>query len=89
MSTGDAVQLAREAMMITLLLSAPMLGIGLLVGLIISVLQAVTQINEMTLSFIPKVLAVILAFVIFLPWLIRVMVDFTVRLLTKLPFLIR
>ena len=65
-------------MIVTLLLSAPMLGFGLLVGLIVSVLQAVTQINEMTLSFIPKIIAVMLAFAISLPWLLRTMMDFTV-----------
>jgi flagellar biosynthesis protein FliQ len=79
-----AIQIAREAMLITLLLSAPMLGFGLLVGLIVSILQALTQVNEMTLSFIPKILAVILAFAIFLPWLMRIIMDFTIRLLTMM-----
>jgi flagellar biosynthesis protein FliQ len=79
-----AIQIAREAMLITLLLSAPMLGFGLIVGLIVSILQALTQVNEMTLSFIPKILAVILAFAIFLPWLMRIIMDFTIRLLTMM-----
>jgi len=79
-----AIQIAREAMLITLLLSAPMLGFGLIVGLIISILQALTQVNEMTLSFIPKIIAVILAFAIFLPWLMRIIMDFTIRLLTMM-----
>ena len=72
-------------MIITLLLSAPMLGFGLLVGLFVSILQAVTQVNEMTLTFIPKIVAVAVALAIFMPWLIRILVDFTIRLLTRLP----
>ena len=62
-----------------------MLGFGLLVGLVVSVFQAVTQINEMTLTFIPKIIAVFLALAVFLPWLVQVIVDFTVRILTLLP----
>ena len=84
MTVDFAIQIAREAMLITLLLSAPMLGFGLIVGLIISILQALTQVNEMTLSFIPKIIAVILAFAIFLPWLMRIIMDFTIRLLTMM-----
>ena len=79
------VSLARQAMLIALLVAAPMLGFGLFVGLIVSVFQAVTQINEMTLTFIPKIIAVALAFAIFLPWILRLLVDFTVQLLLKFP----
>ena len=85
MSTTYAVNLAREAMMITLLLAAPMLGFGLLVGLFVSILQAVTQVNEMTLTFIPKIIAVVVAFALFLPWIMQIIVDFTIRLITRLP----
>lgn len=85
MSLDYAVQIAREAMIITLLLAAPMLGFGLLVGLIVSILQAVTQINEMTLTFIPKIVAVAVAMAIFMPWIVRTLVDFTTRLISILP----
>lgn len=85
MTTDQAIQVAREAMIITLLLSAPMLGFGLLVGLVVSIFQAVTQINEMTLTFIPKIIAVAAAMAIFLPWMMRTLVDFTTRLITSLP----
>ena len=85
MSTTDAIQLAREAMLVALLLAAPMLGFGLLVGLLVSVIQAVTQVNEMTLTFIPKIIAVMLALALFLPWIMRIIVDFTIRLITSLP----
>ena len=85
MTPDDAVQIAREAMTITLLLASPMLGFGLLVGLVVSIFQAVTQINEMTLTFIPKILAVAAALAMFMPWIIRTLVDYTVSLLNMLP----
>ncbi len=85
MTTDQAIQIAREAMTVTLLLAAPMLGFGLLVGLVVSIFQAVTQINEMTLTFIPKIIAVAAAMAIFLPWMMRTLVDFTTRLITSLP----
>lgn len=88
LSTGYAIEIARQAMMITLLLAAPMLGFGLLVGLFVSILQAVTQVNEMTLAFIPKIIAVVVAFTLFLPWLMQIIVDFTIRLITRLPNLV-
>ena len=72
-------------MLVTLLLSAPMLGFGLIIGLLVSIFQAVTQINEMTLTFIPKILAVAAALAIFLPWIVSTLVDFTVNLLNQLP----
>ena len=84
MTADFAIQIAREAMLITLLLSAPMLGFGLIVGLFVSILQALTQVNEMTLSFIPKIIAVVVAFAIFLPWLMRIIMEFTIRLLTMI-----
>lgn len=82
MNPDFAIQVARQAMIITLLLSAPMLIFGLLVGLLISILQAVTQVNEMTLTFIPKIIAIMAAFIIFLPWLMRTIMDFTVWIFT-------
>jgi flagellar biosynthetic protein FliQ len=85
MTTDIAVQIARQGMLVAMLLAAPMLFSGLIVGLIISVLQAVTQVNEMTLSFIPKILAVFLSFILFLPWILRTIMDFTVNLFSNLP----
>jgi len=70
------VDIGRHALYTMLLVSAPMLGLGLLVGLIVSILQAVTQINEMTLTFVPKIIAVSVATVVFLPWIIRMLVSF-------------
>lgn len=80
--------LGREAIMLTLMVSGPMLFFGLLVGLTIAILQAVTQVHEMTLTFIPKILAVAFALLVFLPWMISQLVDFTTRLILSIPTLL-
>jgi len=82
------VGFAKQALEATLLISAPMLGFGLVIGLLVSVFQAVTSIQEMTLTFIPKILAVFLALIIFFPWMLRYLVDFTVRLMVSIPSVI-
>ncbi len=87
MTPQYVLALGREAIMMTLMVSAPMLAFGLVVGLLISILQAVTQIHEMTLTFIPKIVAVAAALLIFLPWMINMIVDFTTRLLISIPTL--
>lgn len=87
MTPQFVLSLGREAIMMTLMVSAPMLAFGLIVGLVISILQAVTQIHEMTLTFIPKIVAVAVALLIFLPWMINLIVDFTTRLLVSIPSL--
>ncbi len=88
MDPDFAINIARQAMLIAFLVAAPMLGFGLFVGLIVSVFQAVTQINEMTLTFIPKIIAVALAFALFLPWIMRLLVDFTIQLIQRFPDII-
>lgn len=87
MTTQYVLTLGREAIILTLMVSAPMLAFGLIVGLVISLFQAVTQIHEMTLTFIPKIVAVAAALLIFLPWMINLVVDFTTRLITSIPTL--
>jgi len=87
MTPQYVLSLGREAIMLTLLVSAPMLIFGMVVGLAISIVQAVTQIHEMTLTFIPKIIAVALALLIFLPWMINMIVDFTTRLINSIPTL--
>jgi flagellar biosynthetic protein FliQ len=67
------------------LLAAPVLVSGLLVGLAVGIFQAVTQIHEMTLTFIPKIIAVVIAIIVFMPWMIRTLVGFTLRLYHQLP----
>ena len=74
-----------EALKVTILLAGPVLIFGLVAGLVVSVFQAATQIHEMTLVFIPKMLAVIIAILIFFPWMLAVIVDFTQKLLVNIP----
>lgn len=85
MTPEYVLALGREAVMLTLMVSGPMLLFGLIIGLGISILQAVTQIHEMTLTFIPKIVAVAIALVIFLPWIITIIVDFTRNLYISIP----
>jgi flagellar biosynthetic protein FliQ len=74
-----------EGLKIAILLAAPMLISGLAVGLIVSMFQAATQINEMTLVFIPKMLAVGLALLVFFPWMLQMIVDFTQNVFSNIP----
>jgi flagellar biosynthetic protein FliQ len=84
--TMDAMlSLGKDAMLLTLLLSAPVLLLGLLVGVLISILQSVTQIQEMTLTFVPKILVTVLALIFFGPWMLGLLMNFTVRLFAQLP----
>lgn len=84
--SGDLViQMAQEALMVVMLVSAPMLGLGLLVGLLVSVFQATTSIQEQTLAFIPKIVAVFVAILIFGPWMLRIMVEYVTNVLVNLP----
>ena len=78
-----------EAVKTAILLAAPILGFGLAAGLVVSIFQAVTQINEMTLVFIPKMIAVGVAILLFLPWMLRVIIDFTQNLLMNIPLYIQ
>jgi len=84
MSPDLVVGLTTKALEISLLLAAPMLGFGLIAGLIVSIFQSVTQIQEMTLTFIPKILAVVLALIIFFPWMMNLMINFTITLFQNL-----
>jgi len=85
MTQEFVLDICRESIKITLLLSAPLLGAGLLIGLLVSIFQAVTQIQEMTLTFIPKILAVVIALIIFLPWMMRTILSFTTNLIIHIP----
>ena len=78
-----------EAIRTAILLSSPILLAGLIVGLLVSIFQAATSINEMTLTFIPKMLAVAVALLMFFPWIVQVMIDFTRNLLINIPMYIR
>lgn len=80
MSPEMAVDICRKAIQTILLASAPMLIIGMVIGLLVSIFQAATQINEQTLSFVPKIVAVFLAMLFFGPWLIKLLTVFTTGL---------
>ena len=77
MTPEAALDMFRHALTTALLIASPMLGVGLVVGLIISIVQAVTQIHEMTLTFIPKMVGVVLALIIALPWMLRLILGYT------------
>ena len=85
MTPQMVVTTGREALILTVMIAGPMLLFGLIVGLAISIFQAVTQINEMTLTFVPKILAMALALLIFLPWMINMATDFTRHLFELIP----
>jgi len=87
MTPEMVVTISRDAVWTMLLVSAPMLLSGLIIGLVISILQAVTQVHEMTLTFIPKIAVVAISLIIFLPWIMNLLVDFTVRLYGMIPTL--
>lgn len=84
MSYEFIIRLAGEAVFAVLKASAPMMIIALVVGLLISIFQATTQIQEQTLAFVPKILAVLLSLLVFGPWILNTLVDFTYNLLSNL-----
>lgn len=87
--SGDLViQLGQNALWIVLLVTAPMLGLGLAVGLAVSVFQATTSIQEQTLAFIPKIIAVFVAILIFGPWMLSIMVEYFTNVFLNIPFYI-
>ena len=82
MSEAEAVDIGRQALMVTLVVSAPILLVGMCVGLVISILQAVTQVQEQTLSFVPKIIAMALAVGLMLPWIARQLMTFGKEMFT-------
>ena len=84
MNADLAVALTMRALEISMLVSAPMLIFGLLVGLAVSIFQAVTQIQEMTLTFIPKIIAIVAAIAVFFPWMMSTVLDYTIALISNI-----
>ncbi len=80
--TAEGIDAIRLALLYTLLLSAPILGAGLVVGLLVSLIQAVTQIQEQTLSFVPKIVAMLLVAIVLLSWLMAKLADFAMEMFT-------
>ena len=89
MTPDFVVSFAQEAIKTTILVSLPMLGLGLAVGLIVSIFQAVTQIHEMTLTFVPKILVVLLALLFFAHWMLQQLTSFASGTIEQIPFYIR
>ncbi|CAN2041453.1 flagellar biosynthesis protein FliQ [Candidatus Magnetomoraceae bacterium gMMP-15] len=89
MTPEFVVTFAQEAVKMVILVSSPMLGLGLIVGIAISIFQSVTQIQEMTLTFIPKILAVFLGLLMFAPWMLEKLLTFTRNCITQIPMYIR
>jgi len=88
MNIDTVVGLGREAVEMALLLAGPLLLVGLVVGVAVSLLQALTQVQEMTLTFVPKLLAMSLVMVALMPWMAQVIIDYTTRLYTSMPELV-
>jgi len=85
MGPDSVIQVGSEAIKMVLLISLPMLGVALVVGIAISLFQAVTQIQEMTLTFVPKIIAVFASIIIAAPWMTDKMVSFTQNLFAMIP----
>jgi len=89
MTPEFVVNFAQEAIKVTLFVSMPMLVLGLIVGVAISIFQAVTQIQEMTLTFVPKILVVLVALLFFSSWMLEQLMQFTVTTINQIPYYIR
>lgn len=85
MDVGQAIDLGREAVMLTLIVGAPVLAASLIVATVVSTLQAVTQVQEYTLSFVPKIVAVLLVAVLAGPWMAERILEFASRMFGTLP----
>ena len=88
MTPETVTTIGQQALWVTMLISAPLLLSALAVGLLVGMFQAATQINEMTMSFIPKLLVLVLALVVAGPWMLTVIVNYTKQLMAQIPFLI-
>jgi flagellar biosynthesis protein FliQ len=89
MEIGEAIFIVRSGVLQILMMAAPMLIVGLGVGLIISILQATTSIQEQTLTFIPKIAAILGSIIIFGPWILSSMTQFTFRLFLRIPEMVK
>ncbi|MEW6426836.1 MAG: flagellar biosynthesis protein FliQ [Thermodesulfobacteriota bacterium] len=89
MTSAEVLTLGEQAITLSLMLSAPPLIVGMVVGLLIALFQATTQIQEMTLTFVPKIVAVMLSMIFFASWMMVKITDFTSDLITSIPDLIR
>lgn len=84
MNEAVVLGLAKEAMFVSLEVGAPILGVSLVIGIVVSIIQAVTQVNEMTLTFVPKLIGVFVAMLIFGPWMMSTLLDFSAGLFANM-----
>ncbi len=89
MTPESVISFAKEGIVMTLVLSSPMLMLGLVVGLLVSIFQAVTSISEMTLTFIPKIVAVFMGMLFFAPWMLEKITTYTINIITNIPMYIK
>ena len=83
------IGIARQAIQVTLLVSLPLLGIGLVVGVVVSLVQAATQIQEMTLTFVPKIVSIFVGLLLLLPWIMSQLMSFTMEIFNNIPNYVR
>jgi flagellar biosynthesis protein FliQ len=88
MTPESVMTIGQQAMELTLMVSAPLLLTALIIGLIVSIFQAATQINEMTLSFIPKLVGMFAVLIISGPWMIGILLDYMTRLFSSIPYMV-
>lgn len=89
MMQAELIGLGIETFKIALILSLPALLVGMFLGLAVSIFQATTQINEMTLSFIPKIIGIVIIIILTMPWMMNEMQDFTIRMFNMIPTFIQ
>jgi len=85
MEAQDAIDIGRHAIATAMLIGSPVLAVGLITGLLIGILQALTQVNDQTVSFVPKIVCMLIAISICLPWLIQTMMDYSHTLISEIP----
>jgi flagellar biosynthetic protein FliQ len=88
MTPESVMTIGRHAMEVTLMVAAPLLLVALVIGLVVSIFQAATQINESTLSFIPKLIGIFIALIVMGPWMLSVMLDYMREVFTNIPNLV-
>jgi len=89
MSPEVVIGVARQAIQVTLLVALPILGIGLVVGVVVSLVQAATQIQEMTLTFVPKIISIFVGLLLLLPWIMSHLMTFTLEIFGNIPNYVR
>ncbi|NLX13326.1 MAG: flagellar biosynthesis protein FliQ [Phycisphaerales bacterium] len=86
MELNQAVDLGREALVLTMIIAAPIMGIGLIVGLTVSMFQSMTQLHEQTLSFVPKIVSMVAITLLLVPWIAERLLEYTRSMLGSMPF---